>query len=244
MPDQRQSSKQAAQNIFSLNVGSYTVRCFLPENGKPDSIIYMHAAMPDEADKVWQLLSCKCVLVCIGGVDWNRDMTPWYHPKVFAGGEDFGGGAGRYLEKLCDEIVPAVEQEINSNIIVEFNKKLRRFLIGYSLGGLFALYALYHTALFDGVASMSGSLWYDGWIPYMQNHKMCRRPEKIYLSLGDREAKGNPEMRTVAECTLKTRDMLEAMGIRTKLEYNPGNHFKEVPLRIAKGIEWLERHDY
>ena len=45
MSDQGQSGKQAAQNLYSLNVSGYTARCFLPKDGKTDRIVYMHAAM-------------------------------------------------------------------------------------------------------------------------------------------------------------------------------------------------------
>lgn len=241
MSDQGQGSEQAAKNLFSLNVDGYTVRCFLPMVGATDKIVYMHAAMPEEADKVWQLLSCQCALICIDGVDWNRDMSPWYHPKVFARGEDFAGGAAGYLKELCDRIIPKTEQELNSNIMTEFGEKSSRYLAGYSLGGLFALYALYHADLFDGVACMSGSLWYDGWIQYMKEHEMCRKPEKIYFSLGDQEAKGNSQMKTIAEHTAQAEQIVKETGIWTVFEHNPGNHFKDVPLRIARGIDWLIR---
>lgn len=239
MSDQGQGSEQAAENIFSLNADGYTARCFLPTDGELDKIVYMHAAMPDEADKVWQLLSCQCALVCIDGIDWNRDMSPWYHPKVFAQGEDFAGGADAYLSKLCNRIIPEAERRLKSDIASEFNEKPARYLAGYSLSGLFALYALYHTELFDGAACMSGSLWYDGWIRYMKEHEMCRKPEKIYFSLGAKESRGNARMKTIAEHTAQAEQIVRGMGIRTIFEHNPGNHFKDVPLRIAKGIDWL-----
>lgn len=239
MPDQGQGSEQAAQNIFSINVSGYTVRCFLPVNRIIDKIVYMHAAMPDEADKVWQLLSCKCALICIHGIDWNRDMSPWYHAKVFAQGEDFAGGADDYIKKLCDNTVPEIERILKYDIMVEFREEVKRYLAGYSLGGLFALYALYHTDLFDGVACMSGSLWYDGWITYMKEHEMYRRPEKIYFSLGNKEARGNVKMKTIEGHTGEAARLVKKMGILTVLEHNPGNHFKDVPVRIAKGIDWL-----
>lgn len=239
MSDQGQSGKQAAQNLYSLNVSGYTARCFLSKDGKTDRIVYMHAAMPDEADKVWQLLSCQCVLVCIEGIEWNRDMSPWYHPGVFAKGGDFAGGADLYLQKLCHEIIPEVEEKIHPDIMAEFKNEVHRYLAGYSLSGLFSLYALYHTDLFEGIACMSGSLWYEGWIPYMKKHEMCRKPEKIYFSLGDQEAKGNSQMRTVTERTEETKRYMEHLGISTILEWNPGNHFRDVPERIARGIDWL-----
>lgn len=243
MSDQGQGGEQASQNLFSLKLGEYTVRCLGAADGTTDRIVYMHAAMPGETDKVWQLLSCKCVLVGIEGIDWNRDMSPWRHPGVFARGEDFAGGADAYLRELCGRIIPETEQRINSYIGAEFGGITRRYLSGYSLGGLFALYALYHTDLFEGVSSASGSLWYDGFISYMREHEMRRKPGKVYLSIGDREAGGNPRMRTVSERTAEAARLVREQGIPVVLEYNPGGHFQDVPVRIARGIDWLLREE-
>ncbi len=234
MSDCGQSGKQTAENIFDLSIDGFAVRCFLPPDSGIDKIVYIHAAMPDEAGKVWQHLSCKCVLVYIGGIDWNRDMSPWYHTRVFAHGEDFPGGADAYLSVLCGRLIPEVERELFGDVIGK-----ERYLAGYSLGGLFALYALYHTALFDGVGTISGSLWYDGLLAYIEEHTVCRLPKKIYFSLGDKEDRGNPKMRTVAEQTGRIARMFSGMGVRTVFERNPGNHFTDVPNRIAKGIDWL-----
>lgn len=49
---------------------------------------------------------------------------------------------------------------------------------------------------------MSGSLWYPEFRDYVQSHEMKRKPEKLYISLGDKEAKTrNPYMKTVRENT-------------------------------------------
>lgn len=45
---------------------------------------------------------------------------------------------------------------------------IKRAICGYSLGGLFALYAFVNDERFDACASISGSLWYQGWMGYLR----------------------------------------------------------------------------
>ena len=49
-------------------------------------------------------------LVSISGMDWNRDLSPWKAEKVFKGEEDFSGGADDFMEKLEQEVFPAIEE--------------------------------------------------------------------------------------------------------------------------------------
>ena len=48
-------------------------------------------------------------LVCIEGVDWDRDLSPRAAKKVFRGGEDFSGEANAFLQTLLTELIPAAE---------------------------------------------------------------------------------------------------------------------------------------
>ncbi len=212
--------------------GKYRMNCCLPENGKAEKIVYLHTAA-DEAEAVWEMTGRDYVLVSVEGIDWNRDLSPWPHEKVFAGGEDFAGGAKDYLRTLTGQIMPAVEQAF-------LPAPKKRYLAGYSLGALFAVYAIYHTALFDGIGSVSGSLWYNGFSTYVKEHTLRRNPDKIYFSLGDKEAaSARGIMQTVLVRTEEIEKKFQEDGIHTILEINRGNHFKQVPERIAKGIRWL-----
>ena len=59
----------------------------------------------------------------------------------------------------------------------------------------------------------------------------------IYFSLGDREARTrNALLSTVEDKTGKVYDKYKNKGIETTFEMNPGNHFKDADLRLAKGI--------
>ena len=77
--------------------------------------------------------------------NWNDELSPWKAPAVFKN-EDFGGGAAETLEKilaLCTD--PGKTYYIG----------------GYSLAGLFALWAAYQTDRFSGVAAASPSVLYE-----------------------------------------------------------------------------------
>ena len=74
----------------------------------------------------------------------------------------------------------------------------------------------------------------------MKEHTVRRNPDKIYFSLGDKEAaSARGIMQTVFVRTRQIEEKFRKDGIHTILEMNRGNHFKQVPERIAKGIRWL-----
>ena len=64
----------------------------------------------------------------------------------------------------------------------------------------------------------------------------------IYLSLGTKEEKTrNPVMKTVGDNIRRLQEILRADSncADVVLEMNPGNHFREPDLRMAKGFAWL-----
>ena len=169
-------------------------------------------------------------LLCVGNLKWDHDMTPWYCPPTSPQDTPCTGGADEYLRLLQNDILPECLRRVNgipSHISIA----------GYSLAGLFALYALYQTDVFERAASMSGSLWFPDFKEYVFSHEMKRKPEKLYLSLGDKEAKTrNRYLKTVQENTENIVAHFREEEIDVTLEMNPGNHFKDAALRSAKGI--------
>ena len=158
-------------------------------------------------------------LVMIYPYDWNYCMTPWkYHDKNMGktgGGEEF---LSWFINEIYDE------------------KYKRQYIGGYSLGGLFALFAACEKELFDGVMSVSGSLWYPGTLEYFGTKSLSKRIGKIYMSLGDKESlTKNAEREKVG---FNTEKLAEVFG-RTKevfFEYNRGGHFTDINGRIIKSI--------
>ena len=73
-------------------------------------------------------------LVCIGVDLWEENFSPWCAPRVFAKGPNFGEGAQKTLDALINQVVPWTESELSA-------PPAYRVLVGYSLAGLFSLWA-------------------------------------------------------------------------------------------------------
>ena len=164
-------------------------------------------------------------LVAVKVEDWNRDLSPWRAPAVF-GNADFGDGAAALLEKILP-------------LCADLSK--RYYIGGYSLAGLFALWASCRTDVFAGTAAASPSMWFPGFTAYLKEHGI--RSGAVYLSLGDREEKTrNPVMSTVGDRIRETYAWLQAHGTICTLEWNAGNHFRESDVRTAKAFAWVMEH--
>ena len=180
----------------------------------------------ETAEKLLPLLP-PCSLLAFPAQDWDRELTPWKAPGLRGKDPDFGGEAEAFLVGLLAAVAQA-EAALQS-------KPETKLLMGYSLGGLFALWAGTRTDAFPLLASVSGSLWYDGWCQYLEGHP-CRAG-KVYLSLGEKEPKArNPRMARVGACTERTEALLRSSGLETALEWNPGGHFNEPEARMARAV--------
>lgn len=177
------------------------------------------ATIENETRAIRELTGRDFCLVALRVADWNHDLSPWAAPAAF-GDESFGDGAARTL----DEILALCADD-----------RKTYFLGGYSLAGLFAMWAACQTGRFVGVAAASPSVWFPGFGEYLR-----ARPVKsgvVYLSLGDREEKNkNPLLATVGDRIREVESLLQAQGVKTTLEWNPGNHFRDPDLRTAKAF--------
>lgn len=169
-------------------------------------------------------------LLVIGNIDWNHDMSPWYMPSIYSKEKSFSGGADEYLKLLIDKILPRVKE------LMDGEPKFTG-IAGYSLSGLFAVYAMYKTDVFDRVACMSGSLWFHDFIEYCKRNEYKRLPDKICFSLGDKEANTrNPVLKTVEYNTRELSEYFKNLGSEVIFELNKGNHFTDTVLRSARDV--------
>ena len=172
-------------------------------------------------------------LLTISGLHWNQELSPWPIKTVVSKDDRFTGGADELLKLLTTTIVPQVEELLDA-------PPSWRLLAGYSMGGLFAVYSAFHTDLFSRILSASGSMWYPGWLEYAREHEVAGGLSGAYFSVGDKESTSrNTVLQTVGERTRAMADLMASCGIPSKFELNPGNHFKNPPLRVVKGIKWL-----
>ena len=195
-------------------------------------IVYWNSG--EDAGPVLSLLHLPHTAVAVIDVpDWNRDLSPWPAARVFKKGGDFAGGAEAYLQELVNGIIPDVEAELGCTDVP-------RAVAGYSLAGLFAVWALYQTDTFDRAASMSASLWFDGFTEFMEEQRPVKVPSKMYLSVGEREKQTkNARMAQVEVCTVRTAEKFRQYGTDVWMELNPGGHFDEVLFRIERGLRWI-----
>ena len=188
----------------------------------------------DKEVELVEALSCESFsLVAFRIEDWNRELTPWTAPPVF-GKEPFGEGAEKTLAFVLGHLLPMLrEKGVDASLCL---------LGGYSLAGLFALWAAYQTDTFEGVVAASPSVWFPRWLDYAQDHKPQVR--SVYLSLGDKEEKAkNPVMAQVGNAIRRQEGILREQEVKTVLEWNVGNHFVDSEKRMAKGFAWLMKHN-
>ena len=215
-----------------LTMGNYRLACLLPQQAVWQ-LIYFHSPVDNLTPPGELLEQAGAALLCITGEDWNADLTPWPAERVFAKGGDFGGGADRYLRVLTKELLPFAERSLHV-------EGLTRTLAGVSLSGLFAVYAAHRTDAFHKICSLSGSLWYDGFLDFMAQNPVSPAVRRAYLSVGSREKNAkNPRMRRVEDCTLRAADRLRQQGVDTRMEITPGGHYADGAERLRKGLTYI-----
>jgi predicted alpha/beta superfamily hydrolase len=114
----------------------------------------------------------------------NRDLTPtpvtvreWRPP--------LGAGQGpKFLRAIASEVMPFVE----ANFAVTGD----RSVIGWSLGGLFALYALFHEPrIFSRYLIVSPSLWWEDRLPLVWEKQWAASARdlraRVFMAVGARE---------------------------------------------------------
>lgn len=171
-------------------------------------------------------------IVVIEDVNWNDDMTPWPAIGVFKKAKPFGGRAASFLNKLTNEIIPNTERELRI-------ENAERALLGVSLSGLFAVWAAFNTDVFANIISISGSLWYDGFIEWMKEQTPSPQLKKVCMLLGEKEKNAKEKrMATVEERTLAAANLLKSKTqADVVFELVEGTHFSPIMPRLERAFE-------
>ena len=167
--------------IAKKRVSVYQVR---PQTSRS---LYLHtyADEGDAAYRAMQQAGCPdFTLIAIQRVG----LEPGYGAVGYPAGDGAGhalypGARDAYLRCLLQEILPEAERAVRGRVPW-------RGIAGYSLGGLFALYALCRSDCFARAASMSGSLWFPNFSAYIQAHGMQNHPSHVYFFAGKQGEQG------------------------------------------------------
>lgn len=230
------------RNIQQLQIAGFCCRLYLPpdygEGMQRYPTVYVNGEIPSErilTDLVKIGAQTDFILLSIKPKNWNDDFTPWAARAFRAGEAAPQGRADAYLSCLTKEIKSYMDAHYRTK-----PEPQHTALFGYSLGGLAAVYAIYQTTVFGAVASLSGSLWFDGFCEFMEREKPLRTDLRVYLSLGKRESRSkNPRMAKVAECTQRAKEILAAQLKKpVHFDWNEGGHFHDIEGRFARAVAW------
>jgi len=216
-----------------LHIAGRTCRLFGSES--PACILIQPSARHEnailalEAEKIAELSPVPFVLATIELADWIVDLMPW--PDANISREPEAGKHGQdTLEYVLMSLVPELQQSFGPLPII---------LGGYSLGGLFSLWASAQSDSFKAVAAASPSVWIKDWIPFARKHMPLA--DSVYLSLGDKEEHvRNQAIARVGDCLREQFVLLQEQFTpgHCTLVWEPGNHFNDNEGRLARAFVW------
>ena len=182
-----------------------------------------------EVARLEALAPAPFLLATIELEDWTIDLMPWWDGNISRDPE-----AGKHGQETLAFIVDDQLPELESRYGV-----LPVILGGYSLGGLFALWASCRTDRFRAVAAASPSVWIHGWLPFAK--KQAPMADAVYLSLGDREEQVKNQAIARVGDNLRTYYELLQHQLepgRCTLVWEEGNHFTDNAGRLARAFAW------
>lgn len=188
-----------------------------------------NATLEDEARKIAELLPVPFVLATIELEDWMADLMPWADGNISRNPEAGKRGL-ETLDYVLLSLIPELQKRYGPLPII---------IGGYSLGGLFALWASAQSDTFKAVAAASPSVWIKDWIPFARKH--APMAENVYLSLGDQEEHvRNQAIARVGTCLRAQYELLqEQLGPEhCTLVWEQGNHFHDNEGRLARAFAW------
>lgn len=206
-----------------------------------------------EVDLIAQASPTGFAMVFFDCVEWARALMPWADDAVSRDAE-VGRHAPDTLRFIEHTLLPWLRERFGA---------LPCIIGGYSLGGLFALWAARNTDTFAAVAAASPSLWIKGWGEYAAAHPILSpqatahhslnttlpisTPQHIttttpiHLSLGDREEHcRNQRMKRIGDCVRAEHALLcqQLSPTAVTLRWHEGGHFGAEAERTAEAFAW------
>lgn len=201
-----------------------------------------------EVDLIAQASPTGFAMVFFDCVEWARALMPWADDAV-SHDTEVGRHAPDTLRFIEHTLLPWLRKRFGTQPCI---------IGGYSLGGLFALWAARNTDAFAAVAAASPSLWIKGWGEYAAAHPILppkattqhstlniphseSRSSAIHLSLGDREEHcRNQRMKRIGDCVRAEHALLcqQLSPTAVTLRWHEGGHFGAEAERTAEAFAW------
>ena len=219
----------------NVNIGS--IHCNVFATGHPEVLLIQpsarHETKNDGINREVKALAATATkefaIVFFDTVEWAKALMPW-HDEAVSRDEEVGMHAQDTLVYIEESLVPWLHERFG---------KLPCIIGGYSLGGLFALWAARQSTAFGAVAAASPSLWIKGWADYADQNSL--NAQLAYVSLGNREEHcRNQRMARIGDCVRHEHLTLanQIGSSATTLEWNSGGHFGNEAERTAKAFAW------
>ncbi len=183
--------------------------------------------------------SYRFLLVGVPPLDRLAEYTPWPAKAIHERFADFGGRGGEYLDYLEKVLMPRVNKELFGS-----GAPAKTALLGHSLSGLLGVYSLYKTDVFDHVASISGSFWYQDWAGFVKENAPVNKKAAVFLSSGEDEGKDAHDIKKNA--ALATKDTYKALTEHLpqgsiEMQWNPYGHHDHIPLKLSEALAHLDK---
>jgi predicted alpha/beta superfamily hydrolase len=222
LPENYSTSKQSYPVLYVLDGWHFPLMAFLQSNN-----VYSKRMPPVIIVNIGQSPASDAMALRA------QDFSPTPIPQSLGGG---GGGAAMFLDFLENELIPFIDRTYRTN-------PADRGLLGHSMGGKFALYALeQRPGLFQRIVAASPALFPDD--PLMD--KTARRalsaqsaPVRLDLSVGSDDELGFTKTTTEFAQLL---DELKPKGLDYRFTEYPGENHNSVRLvSLPAGLYWVYR---
>lgn len=203
--------------------------------GRPTDAIIVGIGYNEQSDpqKAWQdaVAGREYDLTPVRDEKVEAEMSEWLKQKVET------GGAGQFLQFIKQELIPVIEGEFNAD-------PKRRILVGHSLGGLFAAFALFaDPGLFESYIIGSPSLWHGERCVFKQEEQFARKHKKlaarVHLWVGEREETSTAAMVSDAVRFGAILESRKYKGLTlVKRIFADENHCEVIAPGFQAGLKW------
>jgi len=224
LPQNYSNSKQSYPVLYVLDGWHFPLMAFLQDNN-----IYSKRMPPVIIVNIGQSPASDVMALRA------QDFSPAPIPQSLGGG---GGGAAAFLDFLEHELIPFIDHTYRTN-------PADRGLLGHSMGGKFALYALeQRPGLFQRIVAASPALFPDDSLMDKDARRVLSAlpaSVRLNLSVGSDDELG---FTTTTTAFARLLDELKPKGLDYRFTVYPGENHNSVRLvSFPAGLYWVYRPD-